>query len=68
MDFWWDRCLFDEPLAMYLGMEQLTHFLVAEFYEGDAWNEDKLLRWVPNHVVQALKEVYFHSSVKDKLV
>ncbi|XP_027157997.1 uncharacterized protein LOC113759614 [Coffea eugenioides] len=68
VDFWWDRWLFDEPLAMYLGMEQLTHFLVAEFYEGDAWNEDKLLRWVPNHVVRAIEEVYFHSSVKDEFV
>ena len=43
VDFWWDRWLFDEPLATYLGVEQPTHFLVAEFYEGDVWNEDKLL-------------------------
>ena len=68
VDFWWDRWLFDELVSSYLEFDQPPHFLVAEFYDRDAWNEERLLSWVPMHIVCVIKDVYFQSFVKDELV
>ena len=68
VDFWWDNWLFDELVSSYLEFDQPPHFLVAEFYDRDAWNEERLLSWVPMHIVCVINDVYFQSSVKDELV
>lgn len=36
-----------------------AHFLVVEFLGQDGWDVDRLKHWLPRHLVDRIREVYF---------
>nr|XP_027120329.1 uncharacterized protein LOC113737276 [Coffea arabica] len=68
VDFWKDRWVFNEPLESVVGGSDKPHFQVAEFIARDGWDEQRLGRWVPGFVVQAIKEVSHDVARKDMMV
>lgn len=69
VDFWLDTWCELGPLSSLLPAHRdKPHFLVAEFLGREGWNRDRLLQWLPCHLVDVIVEVPFDLDGQDRIM
>nr|XP_027090349.1 uncharacterized protein LOC113711381 [Coffea arabica] len=69
VDFWLDTWCEQGPLqSLVVADGDRPHFLVAEFMGREGWNKERLLQWLPLHLVEMVMEIPFDLEGQDQIM
>nr|XP_027088615.1 uncharacterized protein LOC113709967 [Coffea arabica] len=69
VDFWLDTWCEQGPLHSLVAADTARpHFLVAEFLDREGWNKERLLQWLPEHLVEKVVDVPFDLEGQDQIL
>nr|XP_027096084.1 uncharacterized protein LOC113715980 [Coffea arabica] len=68
VDLWYDRWLFEVPLADLVSIPDPPHMLLAEFFDDRGCNVEKLQQWVPAQLVHQIQDIQLFPEQQDRMV
>nr|XP_027093592.1 uncharacterized protein LOC113713995 [Coffea arabica] len=68
VDLWYDRWLFEVPLADLLSITDPPHMLLAEFFDDMGCNVAKLEQWMPAQLVNQIQRIQLFPEQQDQMV